>query len=157
MKVYPARVGRPTKGLGHVDDVEGSAEAKERAKVLIEVVAGTLSFVEGARRLSVSTTRLEQLRVQALQGTVAALEARAPGRPRKHEPGEEAPRIDLARARAELAWEREVARVREEIALLCPNLVARGPGTGAPGKAKSSRSGRPKPGARTDTSGRAKA
>lgn len=148
------RSGRPTKGLEHVDTAQGSPEAKRRVKVILEVTSGALAVKDGAMRLGISTTRLEQLRAQALQGAVSSIEAKPPGRPRTVSSVESAQVSELRRELDWTAWELEASRVREEIALLWPHLVA---GRGAPpgvGKARASRDGRPKPDARRGTGGR---
>lgn len=152
-----ARVGRPTKGIGHVDAVEGSRDAKRRLKVILQVTSGELGVHAGARRLGISVSRLEQLRAQALEGAVASLEKKAPGRPRKQpEPREEEEVRDLEDALLRQSWELEAARVREEIALLWPHLLVSGGDAPRPGKARASRSSRRKSGARRGTGGRRK-
>ena len=70
------RTGRPTKGLEHVDSARGSPEAKERLKVILEVTSGALAVKDGAARLRISTTRLEQLRTKALQGALSSIDDR---------------------------------------------------------------------------------
>lgn len=148
------RPGRPTKGLEHVDAVEGSPEAKRRLKVILEVTAGEVPVKDGASRLGLSVTRLEGLRIQALQGAVSSLESRPGGRPRKERSIDGAEVAELKKELAMRSWELEAARVREEIALVWPHLVAREPSPPVRGKARASRASRPTPDARIDTGGR---
>lgn len=148
------RAGRPTKGLEHVDSAQGSPEAKRRVKVILEVTSGALAVKDGAARLAISTTRLEQLRAKALQGAVSSIEPGPSGRPRKAASVEVAQVAELRRELDVTAWELEASRVREEIALVWPQLLARRSGPPAGGKARASRDGRPKPDARRDTGGR---
>jgi len=136
-----ARVGRPTKGLGHVDRASGSAHAKRRLKTVLMLLAGEVTRDEAATRLDVSVRRLRELRDTVLGAAVASLEPGIPGRPRKERAS--AADLELLRLEAEadlLAWELDVSRTREELALLMPQVVSdRG---GARGKTRASRKSR---------------
>jgi hypothetical protein len=127
-------MGRPTKGVEHVEGTEGSAEAKRRARMVLETLWGERTVEEACTELGVSPARFAVLREQALQGTVAALEPRAAGRPPAPRPD---PKVeDLERENRELRRDVEVARLREEIAIAMPHLLrppkGREKGGGAP-------------------------
>jgi len=117
------RVGRPGKGVGHVEKLSGSEYAKERLRVILEVTSGALSRKEGAERLGLSESSYRGIRDRGLQGAVTSLEPRPPGRPRKECTGE------LSEAEAQALFDLramiELSRLREEIALLMPELVCR--------------------------------
>ena len=117
-----ARRGRPPKGLAHVDSLEGDASSKKRLKAILATLSGELSVPEACERLEVSETRFHDLRRSALEGMLAGIEPRPPGRPPK-EP-EEDPEVTYLKAR--LAWaeeELQITRVRTEIALVNPKLL----------------------------------
>jgi len=65
-----------------VDTVEASAQARERAKVIMLTLAGKCSVQSGCRRLGVGRTRLQDLRRRLLEASVRVLEERPAGRPR---------------------------------------------------------------------------
>jgi len=114
--------GRPPKGLGHVDALEGDAMSKERMKAIFETVAGDLSVVEACARLEVGETRFHEPRQQALTSMLEDLAPRPVGRPPK-EPEESK---DVTRLKAQVAWleeELEVSRTRTVIAMVNPKLL----------------------------------
>ena len=108
--------GRRPGGPESVAGLDGSDEAKERLKVVLEVVAGRCRVFEACRRLGVSEPRFHQLREEALQGAVAALEARPAGRPPR--PAVEEPVRDLRAQMQQQELERQLAQTREEVALI---------------------------------------
>jgi hypothetical protein len=117
-----ARRGRPPKGLGHVDSLEGDEAAKERIKTILQTLSGELSVPEACGRLGVGETRFHELRRSALEGMLAGIEPRPPGRPPR-EPEEDE---EVAYLKARLAWteeELQIARTRTEIALFNPKLL----------------------------------
>ena len=115
--------GRLPSGPEYVDQLPGSAQAKERLKVVLETLAGTCRVQEGCQRLQVSEPRFQQLRLQVLAAGLARLEPRAAGRPpQTASPADQ--EITALKARlAELELELKVSQVREEIALALPNVV----------------------------------
>lgn len=135
------RRGRPTKGIGHVDSTSGSELAKERLKTVLLLMNGEVTRQEAADSLCVSVRRVRQLRDAALGAAVASLEPGRPGRPRKPQPSDAEQELARIESEAEmLAWELEVSRTREELALLMPQVV-RGRGE-VRGKARASRTSR---------------
>jgi hypothetical protein len=107
-------------GLEHVEGTEGSAEAKRRARLVLETLTGERTIEEACAELSISPARFFVLREEALQGTVAALEPGRPGRPPAPVPD---PEVEaLRRENRELRRDVEVARLREEIAIAMPHL-----------------------------------
>lgn len=117
-----ARVGRPPKGIQHVETLDGPDEAKRRLRVILETIQGDLSVSDAAEQLGLSEPRFHVLRQNALTGAIEALSPGVRGRPRKAPADEE----EIARLReqvAELEVDAEVARLRTEIALLMPHLL----------------------------------
>jgi len=148
------RLGRPPKGVDHVDSVSGSEDAKERLRSVLLALTGELTRAEAAARIGVSERRLRELRDRALASAVESLEPGRPGRPPKARPSAEAERAARLEEESEmLAFELEVSRTREELALLMPHLVRSETGSspGGPGKAQASGSGRPRGAARRST------
>jgi len=83
---------------------QGTAEAKQRAAAILEVLAGTRTPADAAAALGVSLPRYYLLEQRALQGLVAACEPRPKGRV-----ADEARRIaELQRSVSR--WERECLR-----------------------------------------------
>jgi hypothetical protein len=115
--------GRLPSGPEYVEQLEGSAIAKERVKVIMETIAGTCRVQEACQRLGISEPRFEQLRIQIFQAALQRLEPRPAGRPvRTLTPAEE--RIDALEAEnAELKMKLRVSQTRTEIALALPNVV----------------------------------
>lgn len=117
-----ARRGRPPKGLGHVDALDGDEVAKERIKAFLETLSEDLSVEEACSRLAMSETRFHELRLVALQAMLAGIQPRPAGRPPK-EPEEPA---EVTALRSRIGWleeELEIARLRTEIALVNPKLL----------------------------------
>src|SRR5262245_41423026 len=72
--------GRRPAGPAYVDQLDGSAIAKERLKVVLETIAGTCRVQEACRRLGICEQRFHQLRQEALEAALAGIEPGTPGR-----------------------------------------------------------------------------
>ena len=148
LKQGQTRMGRRPRGVGPVDSVKASRQAKERTKTLLRLLAGDLTRDQAAEAMGVSVRRVRQLRDEMLASAVAALEPGQPGRPRKCEPSAAERRVaELEAAEKMLRWEIEVSGVREELALVMPHLVRGDAGAstvGARGKTRASRTSRTK-------------
>jgi len=116
--------GRYPSGPEFVDKLDGSASAKERLKVLLETVAGSCRVGQACERLGLSEPRFDQIRIQALQAALAALEPQPAGRrPRQALP--DADEVQGLRDRvAQLEAELQAALVRAEIAVALPRVQA---------------------------------
>ena len=112
--------GRYPAGAELVEQLDGSAKAKERLRVILETMSGLGRVQEACARLGISEQRYRQLRQALLQGALDSLEDRPSGRPRQ--PQESAETAALRQQVAELQRERQVAQVREEIALALPQV-----------------------------------
>jgi transposase-like protein len=124
--------GRYPAGPEYVDQLDGSTEAKRRAKVILQTLHGDVRVQDACRLLDICPQRFHQLREEMLQAAVARLEARPVGRPRRAaEPADvHALKEQLAAQELEL----RVAHLREEIALAMPQVVARPAAPPAPEK-----------------------
>lgn len=116
--------GRHPSGPEFVDKLSGDAAAKERLRVVLETLAGTCRVSDACQRLNISEQRFDQVRVEALQAALAALEPKPLGRPpRTASPGET--EAEQLRARiAELEAQLHVAAVRTEVAAILPHTAA---------------------------------
>jgi hypothetical protein len=113
--------GRLPSGPEYVDGLDGSAEAKRRAKVILKTLLGRLRVREACQQLGVSEQRFQQLREEMLQAAVDRLETKPAGRPRATDAPADAEA--LKEKIAELEMELEAAGLREEIAVAFPHLV----------------------------------
>jgi hypothetical protein len=127
-----------------VAGLDGSEQARERLRVVLEVVAGQCRVFEACRRLGVSEPRFSQLRAEALQGALAALEARPAGRPRRPAVEESVDALQTQLEQREL--EVRLAQTREEVALILgppPTAASATAADGAAKKPSRRRQGRP--------------
>jgi hypothetical protein len=116
--------GRHPSGPEFVDKLAGDAAAKERLRVVLETLAGTCRVTEACARLNLSEQRFDQVRVEALQAALAALEPKPLGR-RPQDPPPADDELESLRARvAELEARLRVAAVRTEVAAILPHTAA---------------------------------
>ena len=123
--------GRRPAGPEYVDQLDGTAQDKERVKAVLDTVYGRARLLEACDRIAVGESRFRQLREAALQGALEAIAPRPAGRPRQT-CSSEAERIrELEAALAEKELELHEAQVRAEVALVLPRVVE---GQVGPGK-----------------------
>ena len=115
-----SRRGRKPLGAEHVTQLAGSETACERLRLIVRALAGELSVPDACAALGIGESRFHQLRQEALQAALAALEPRPAGRPsRPPEPG--AARIaELERELRDLRCELQACRIREDLADVLP-------------------------------------
>jgi hypothetical protein len=104
-----------------VDRLEGPDDLKRRLKVLLATLDGSKSVPEACEELQVSESRLHELRKEALEGALRALQPRPSGRPANPEPGTPRER-ELQAHIKELEEDLQAAYVRTELALAMPHL-----------------------------------
>jgi transposase-like protein len=114
--------GRHPSGPEYVDQLQGSALAKERLRIVLQTLAGEYRVQEACQLLGICEQRFDQLRRQALQAAVHGLESKPSGRPRHEESVGPDDVIALRQRLAELEAELQASRVREEIALVLPRV-----------------------------------
>lgn len=111
-------MARPNKGLAHVDGLPGDQETKWRLKVILATLTGEMLVDEAYEELGVGPTQFANLRKQALQGALDALQAKPVGRPRRAASVSEE-EIEAMRQRiAELEHDAAIQRSRLELAIL---------------------------------------
>jgi hypothetical protein len=103
-----------------VAKLDGSAQAKRRVQVLLATLAGTCRVGEACDRLGVSEPRFDQLRIEALQAAVAALEPKPTGRPPQVAAEAEIEARQLRARVAELEAALKAALIRAELAVTLP-------------------------------------
>lgn len=116
--------GRNPLGPELVWHLEGSGEAQERLKTILETITGDLPIRDAGSRLGIKDAMFYRMRMRVLQAALTALEPRPRGRRPK------------ASARTEREWDKLTARVAElerklqlaqaqcEAALIAPEWVA---------------------------------
>jgi hypothetical protein len=115
--------GRRPQGPEIIDRFDGSAEAKRRLKVVLEVTAGRLRLHEACAQLGVCEQRFHQIRDQALIAALAGVEPGTPGRPPRTLTPEQQQVQALEEQLAAQAIEMRATQAREEIALILPQVV----------------------------------
>ena len=108
---------RPNKGLAHVDTLDGDLETKWRLKVVLATLSGEMLVDEAVDELDVGPTQFANLRRQALQGALDALEPKPAGRPRRS--AEQSEDVQALQQRIhELEHDAQLLRSRLELAVL---------------------------------------
>jgi hypothetical protein len=127
--------------------LEGSAQACRRVRVILETIAGTQRVHEACEQLGICEQRFETIRVTAIQAAIAALESRPMGRPPKVLTEAHAEIARLQKRVEELEAQLQVASVRAELARALGRLpVESGKRSPRSGRAKESRRSRSRPG-----------
>jgi transposase-like protein len=115
--------GRPPKGSGLVDGLEGSEHARERLRLILGAMTGEISVNEACRQLGIGPARFHELRTEMLQAGLSRLEPGQAGRPPKRTDEEAAEVAALKRENQELKVDLQASRLREEIAIAMPGLL----------------------------------
>lgn len=109
---------RPNKGLGHVDALQGDPESKWRLKVVLATLTGEMLVDEAHDELGIGQSQFANLRKQALQGALDALQPKPVGRPRRVTAHSEAEVEAMQQRIVELERDAVVLRSRLELAIL---------------------------------------
>ena len=117
--------GRKPVGPEYADKVESSDTAKERAKVILETMVGTLRVQEACARLNLSEQRFHQLREEMMAAAVKALEPGHAGRPAQTPTPTEEQLLVLEQKLADQEIELRAAQARAEIAVIMPEVKHR--------------------------------
>jgi hypothetical protein len=116
--------GRQPSGPEFVDKLDGSPEARQRLKVVLETLNGTRRVQEACKILGIKEARFDQLRIELLLAALKAAERRPAGRPaRESSPAEEENR-QLRERIAQLEAELQAVMIRAELAVTLPNVGA---------------------------------
>jgi hypothetical protein len=111
-------MGRPTKGVDHVDGLQGDLETRWVLKVVLSTLTGEMLVEEAYEELGLGPTQFANLRKQALQAALDGLRPKPIGRPKRLTTCTEAEVDALRRRIAELEREAQLQRARLEVALL---------------------------------------
>lgn len=117
--------GRPPKGPELVEGIEGSDLAKERLKVILQTVAGEITVADACVQLNVGEARFHELRSDVLRTAAQALEPKPAGRPAKEVPQNADEVTQLKKQIQELKIDLRAAQIREELAVLMPQVLER--------------------------------
>lgn len=112
--------GRLPSGPEFVMKLNGSLLARQRAKVLLETVAGSTRVVAACVQLKICEQRFDQIRLEAFQALVDALEPQPGGRPAQVLSAAEIEVWQLKARIAELDAELKAALIRAELAVTLP-------------------------------------
>lgn len=113
--------GRTPSGPESVEQLPGSAKAKERVRVILQTMSGELRVQEACAQLDVCEQRIRQLRTTMLLAAIDAAEDKPPGRPAQ---AEESSELAALRAQvAELERQLQAARLSAEIAVALPHVA----------------------------------
>src|SRR6516225_8630788 len=115
--------GRQPAGPDYVDKLTASQTSKERLKEVLETMVSEGRVLEACARLGICEQRFHQLRQEAMEGALAALEPGVPGRPVQTTSPEQDRIRALEEEVAALKVELRAAKAREEIALALPRVV----------------------------------
>jgi hypothetical protein len=119
------RVGRPPVGLAHVDRLDAPEEVKERLRVVLATLAGEMTAQDACAYLGISSSRLHEMRREALEGALAGLTPGRAGRPRSTGGPADEEVTRLEQKISDLEDDLEAALVRTEIALAMPHLLTK--------------------------------
>ncbi len=115
--------GRYPSGPEYVEHLQGSPQAKARAKVVLEVTGGRARVLEACAQLGISEQRFYQLREGGFQALVDFMESRPAGRPPQPTSAADQRVRQLEAQVAALELELRAARAQVEIATVLPRLV----------------------------------
>jgi hypothetical protein len=119
-----SRLGRKPQGVGLVEPLAGSKHAKERMKWFLQTLSGESSVGEACAAMGIGESRFYDQRSEWLQGALALLEPRSPGRPSKPEPEIVPEEVQGLRQRVrELEARAAAVEVQAELAETLPHVV----------------------------------
>lgn len=124
------RVGRKPLTTGHVDHLCGSTHAKDRMRIFLETLRGTLTIPEACQLLDLKEAQFHHARHVWMQESLELLEPRRAGRPPKQVDPDELTRrcAELETEMEQLRAQAKAAQVREEISRILSDPA------GEPGK-----------------------
>ena len=117
--------GRYPAGLDEcIDELDGTAEEKQRLHLILDTLVGEARLFESCAALGIGETRFRQLRRLVFQGALDALKRKTPGRPSQTTTGNAPEVAELQRRLADKELELQEMLVREEVALILPRAAA---------------------------------
>lgn len=128
-------MGRPNKGVEHVDKVDASRHEKDRLKAVLRTVTGELSVQDACAQLGISRARFQALRDECLQGAADALAPGRPGRPPLRDAEHQAEVDELQQENAQLREQLKRQQIRLDLLEGIPELAQRSQKRGSLAKA----------------------
>jgi ABC-type uncharacterized transport system permease subunit len=141
--------GRRPVGPELAEQLEGSALACQRMRVILETLAGTRRVKNACADLGICQQRFETLRTTAIQAGIEALELKPAGRPVKVVSEAEAQIAQLQKRVAELEAELAVTLIRAELAIALPQVGANAGKKARPRSSRARKSNQSRPGIST--------
>jgi hypothetical protein len=117
-------MGRPNKGLGHVDGLDGTDAEKERLRAILATISGELSVQDACAQLGIGPARFGELRQLALQGACDSLAPGRPGRPPRRDAERDRQLSQLEEEKSQLRRELRMAWAKSDLALAMPEIIA---------------------------------
>ncbi len=121
-----ARRGRPGKGAELVSDTDGSEQARQRLKVILQTLTGALPVAQACNALGIGRSAFHKLRQQFLSRATELLEPRPRGRQVRVLSAADHELARLKREIVRLKLDLKAQQIREEIALVMPHLLRGG-------------------------------
>jgi transposase-like protein len=115
--------GRRPQGPECVDRLEASPTARQRLKVVLEVLAGKCRVQQACQRLGVGPTQFHKIKQQVLRSALQELEPKPAGRPPQPASPQQTQVQTLQEQVADLQVQVQTAQVREELGLVLPRIV----------------------------------
>ena len=109
-------MGRPNKGLEHLDKYDVSEQSQLRGRVVMQTITGELSVEDACEQLGIDRSRFWRIRDQALQWYLESFEPGRPGRPRKRDVETDKKEQDLRDRVAQLEHELRLSEARANLA-----------------------------------------
>jgi hypothetical protein len=119
-------MGRPGKGVGHVDGLDAAEHEKARLKAMLSSLSGNVSLHEASASVGLRPARFAELRRRMLQAAVEAIAPGRPGRPPIHDADETTEIVQLERDNARLERELDRTRLLLQLAQEAPGVLRRG-------------------------------
>ena len=130
--------GRRTLGPGIVEHLEGSEQAKERLRVVLLAGSGQITVPQAAAQLGIGPTRFHEFRNELLQHALESAEPKTRGRPPEAASAQDLRIRQLEQEVQALKVDLRAAQIRQELEVILPHVVRRGP-TAKGGKKKDRR------------------
>lgn len=135
--------GRPPQKTALVESLTGPEELKARLRVILATLAGELTIAQACEQLQVGESRFHELRKQALEGALKAIEPGQAGRPGQHLTPEQVKLQEMQKQLDQLELELRASKAETEVARTMPHLLKAKPGEQAPYSPLKKRRGRP--------------
>lgn len=115
--------GRPPQKTALVESLTGPEELKARLRVILATLSGELTIAQACQQLNVGESRFHELRKQALEGALKAIEPGQSGRPGKELTPEQAKLQEMQQQLEKLEYELRLSKTQAELAKALPHVV----------------------------------